>query len=133
MQSKIGVPDEKANFIIPLGATINMSGTALNLAVNTLFIANLFGVDFSIAQMLMLVITIILCAVGTAPVPSASLFLLAGILLMFGIPAEAIGVILAIDRILDMARTFANFSGDLFTATILSKIDNTLDLKKYNS
>lgn len=133
LQDQLGVPESKASFVIPLGATINMNGTALNLSIVTIFIANLFGVDFSFSQIVMLVITILLASVGTAPVPSASLFLLAGILAMFGIPAEAIGVILAVDRMLDMARTLANFSGDLFTAVFLSKIDKSLDIEKYNS
>jgi Na+/H+-dicarboxylate symporter len=133
LENKLGVSREKARFIIPLSATVNMNGTAFNLAVSTLFIAQLWGVTFTISQLIMLTFAVLLAAVGTAPVPAASIFLLAGVLSMFNLPVEAVGIILAIDRLNDMARTFCNISGDLFATVVIDKLDGTLDKKKYAS
>lgn len=130
---KLGISKSKSLFIIPLGATINMNGTALNLGVSVVFIAQLFGVNFTIYQYLCTIIYCTLGAIGTAPVPGASIFLLASILSILGLPIEAVGIILAIDRVLDMARTFGNISGDVFSAVIVDRLDNTLDVKKWNS
>ena len=132
-KDKLGISEEKVSFAIPLGAKINMNGTSLNLGVSVIFISQLFGVDFTMSEIVKIVILCTLGSIGTAPVPGASIFLLSGILNSLGLPVEAIGIIIAVDRILDMMRTYGNISGDVFSALLLDKIDGTLDVEKYNS
>jgi hypothetical protein len=110
-----------------------MNGTALNLGVSVIFISQLFGFDFSFGQIVKVMILCTLGSIGTAPVPGASIFLLSGILGSVGLPVEAIGIIIAIDRILDMMRTFGNISGDVMAALILDRLDKTLDMNVYKS
>lgn len=131
-QEKLGVSKEKALFVIPLGATVNMNGTALNLAVYVLFISQIFGVQFDFSQMIYILLLCTLGAVGTAPVPGSSIFLLFGILSVLNLPPESIGIILAVDRILDMMRTFGNMTGDVLSAVIVDRLDGTLDEKVWN-
>lgn len=131
--SKLGISKSKTNFIIPFGATVNMNGTALNLAVCVLFIAQLFGIEFSIVQHISILVLCTLGGIGAAPVPGALIFLLSGILSSLNLPIEAIGIIIAIDRVLDMIRTLGNITGDIFSALIVDKLDMTLDKKTYNS
>lgn len=132
-EQKLGVSREKALFIIPFGATVNMNGTALNLAVSVIFISQIFGVSFSMEQYIYIIALCTLGAVGTAPIPGASIFLLSGILGDLNLPIGAIGFILAIDRILDMARTFGNITGDVLSGVIVDRFDNTLNKKIWNS
>ncbi len=132
-QKELGISSEKVSFAIPLGAKVNMNGTALNLGVSVIFISQLFGFDFGISQIIKVMILCTLGSIGTAPVPGASIFLLSGILGSVGLPVEAIGIIIAIDRILDMMRTFGNISGDVMAALILDRIDKTLDMSVYKS
>jgi Na+/H+-dicarboxylate symporter len=132
-KDKLGISEEKVSFAIPLGAKINMNGSALNLGVSVIFISQLFGIDFTFGEIVKIVLLCTLGAIGTAPVPGASIFLLSGILTSVGLPVEAIGIILAIDRVLDMIRTFGNISGDVFSALLLDRLDNTIDKKIYNS
>jgi len=132
-KDKLGISEDKVSFAIPLGAKINMNGTSLNLGVSVIFISQLFGVDFTMAEIVKIVILCTLGSIGTAPVPGASIFLLSGILNSVGLPVEAIGIIIAIDRILDMMRTFGNISGDVFSALLLDRIDGTMDKDIYNS
>ena len=130
-QKKLGVTKEKANFIIPLGATINMNGGAIHFGMSTIFIANLWGVHFVQADYITIFCLSIIGAVGTAPIPGVSIFLLAGILAAVNLPIDAIAIILAVDRILDMMRTVCNISGDSFAAVLIDKFDKTLDKKIY--
>jgi Na+/H+-dicarboxylate symporter len=132
-QNELGISHEKVSFAIPLGAKVNMNGTALNLGVSVIFISQLFGFDFSFGQIVKVMILCTLGSIGTAPVPGASIFLLSGILGSVGLPVEAIGIIIAIDRILDMMRTFGNISGDVMAALILDRLDKTLDMNVYKS
>ncbi len=133
-QEKLGVSKEKAMFVIPLGATVNMNGTALNLGVSVIFISQLFSpIPLDLSQMFYILILCTLGAVGTAPVPGASIFLLSGILGVLHLPIEAIGIILAVDRILDMMRTFGNITGDVLSAVIIDRMDKTLDKEVWDA
>jgi len=108
-----------AGFVLPLGATMNMSGTALYEGCVVLFVAQVFGVDLSIAQQVTLLLLAVLSAVAVAGIPGGSLPLIAGLLSTFGVPPEGIGIVLGADRILDMARSTLNVGADLVAATIV--------------
>jgi len=110
-----------AGFVLPLGATINMSGTALYEGCVVLFVAQVFGVDLSAGQQVTLLFLSVLSAVAVAGIPGGSLPLIAGLLATFGIPPEGIGIVLGADRILDMTRTMVNVGADLVTATIVDR------------
>lgn len=110
-----------AGFVLPLGATMNMSGTALYEGCVVLFVAQVFGVDLSILQQLTLLFLSVLSAVAVAGIPGGSLPLIAGLLASFGIPPEGIGIVLGADRILDMTRTMTNVGADLVTAVVMDE------------
>lgn len=111
-QEKLGVSREVSSFVLPLGATINMDGTALYMGVCTLFIANVFGVDLTMGQMMMVILTGTLASIGTAGVPGAGLIMLAMVLQAVGLPIEGLALVAGIDRVLDMFRTCLNITGD---------------------
>ena len=108
-----------AGFVLPLGATMNMSGTALYEGCVVLFVAQVFGIDLSLGQQLTLLLLSVLSAVAVAGIPGGSLPLIAGLLATFGIPPEGIGIVLGADRILDMTRTMTNVGADLVTAMVV--------------
>jgi DAACS family dicarboxylate/amino acid:cation (Na+ or H+) symporter len=108
-----------AGFVLPLGTTMNMSGTALYEGCVVLFVAQVFGVDLSLGQQITLLLLAVLSAVAVAGIPGGSLPLIAGLLVTFGIPPEGIGIILGVDRILDMTRTMTNVGCDMVTAQIV--------------
>jgi len=108
-----------AGFVLPLGATMNMSGTALFEGCVVLFIAQAFGVELGLGQQAVLMLLAVLSAVAVAGIPGGSLPLIAGLLATFGMPPEAIGIILGVDRILDMLRTTVNVGADIITATVV--------------
>jgi Na+/H+-dicarboxylate symporter len=108
-----------AGFVLPLGATMNMSGTALFEGCVVLFIAQTFGVELSIGQQAVLMLLAVLSAVAVAGIPGGSLPLIAGLLATFGIPPEGIAIIFGVDRILDMMRTTVNVGSDIVTATVV--------------
>mgnify|MGYP000125219458 CR=1 FL=1 len=110
-----------AGFVLPLGATMNMSGTALYEGCVVLFVAQVFGVDLSVGQQLTLLLLSVLSAVAVAGIPGGSLPLIAGLLATFGIPPEGIGIVLGADRILDMTRTMTNVGADLVTAMVIDE------------
>jgi dicarboxylate/amino acid:cation (Na+ or H+) symporter, DAACS family len=116
-EQNLGIPNKIAGFVLPLGTTMCMNGTALYEGVTVIFLAQVFGVTLDVGQMIVIMIMSVLTAVGAAGVPGGSLPLLVGILAMFGVPGEGIALILGIDRILDMSRTTVNVVGDL-TATM---------------
>ncbi len=118
---EFGVPKGVASFILPLGATMNMNGTALFEGMTVLFLAQVFGVDLSMTSQIIVVVMCIITAVGAAGVPGGSIPLLAGILVMVGVPAEGIALILGVDRILDMSRTVPNVMSDLLTSLVVAK------------
>jgi len=118
-RDRLGISPSTAGFVLPLGATMNMSGTALYEGCVVLFIAQVFGVHLDVAQQVTLVFLAVMSAVAVAAIPGGSLPLIAGLLVAFGIPPEGIGIILGVDRILDMTRTMTNVGADLVTAAII--------------
>jgi Na+/H+-dicarboxylate symporter len=117
----LGVRPSIAGFVLPLGATMNMSGTALYEGCVVLFVAQVFGVDLSFAQQVTLLMLAVMSGVAVAGIPGGSLPLIAGLLVTFGIPPEGIGIVLGADRILDMARTVVNVGADLVTCAIIEE------------
>ena len=129
----LGVKKDVSSFVVPVGATINMDGTAIMQGLATMFIASTVGVDLTLIQYGQIVLLAIVTSIGTAAVPSAGTVTLALILGSLGLPLDAIGLILAVDRILDMIRTAVNVCGDAAVACIVAKSENELDLSTYNS
>lgn len=121
-QEKGGVSKETAGFVLPLGATVSMDGTAAYLTIAVLYIANLAGVPLDFGQQIMLGFTVVALSVGVAALPSASLVMMVVILNQLGLPVEYIAVIVAVDRILDMARTSLNVTSDLVVAKTIDTI-----------
>jgi DAACS family dicarboxylate/amino acid:cation (Na+ or H+) symporter len=117
----LGVSAPTAGFVLPLGATMNMSGTALYEGCVVLFVAQAYGLSLDLAQQTILVLLTVLSAVAVSGIPGASLPLIVGLLGTFGIPAEGLALILGFDRILDMARTVLNVAADLVTAVIVDE------------
>ncbi|HWP02037.1 MAG TPA: dicarboxylate/amino acid:cation symporter, partial [Gemmatimonadaceae bacterium] len=115
-EKNLGIPAKIAGFVLPIGSTMCMNGTALFEGITVIFLCQVFGVTLSLGQMIVVVVMSVITAVGAAGVPGGSIPLLVGILTMFGVPAEGIAIILGVDRILDMSRTTVNVCGDL-TAT----------------
>ena len=120
-EEKLGASREVASFVLPLGATINMDGTALYMGVCSLFIANVFGVDLTAGQMMMIVLTGTLASIGTAGVPGAGLIMLAMVLQSVGLPIEGLALVAGIDRILDMFRTCLNITGDAAVTVVMDR------------
>ena len=123
----LGVNKNIASFVIPVGATINMDGTAIMQGMATVFIAQMSGIDLSMFQYMQVVLLAVVASVGAAAVPSAGTITLVIILQQFGLPLEAIGIILAVDRILDMIRTSVNVTGDATVACIVAHSESLLD------
>jgi DAACS family dicarboxylate/amino acid:cation (Na+ or H+) symporter len=120
-EKELGVDPRIAGFVLPLGATMNMNGTALYEGVTVLFLARVFGIDLAIGQQMVVVILSVVTAVGAAGVPGGSLPLMLIVMGAVGVPPEAIGLILGVDRILDMCRTTVNVTGDLSAAVFVSR------------
>ena len=132
VQDNLGVNKNVASFVIPVGATINMDGTAIMQGMATIFIAQMSGIDLSLIQYVQVVILAVVTSIGTAAVPSAGTITLVIILQQFGLPLEAIGIILAVDRILDMLRTSVNVTGDAAVACIVANSEGLLDKNIYS-
>lgn len=128
----LGVSKPIASFVLPLGATINMDGTAIYQGICAVFVAQAFGVDLSFANYMTIILTATLASIGTAGVPGAGLIMLSLVLTSVNLPLEGIAIIAGIDRILDMARTTVNITGDAMTAVIVAKGEGELDEKIYN-
>lgn len=133
VEEKLGVKNEIASFTVPLGATINMDGTAIMQGVATVFIAQYYGIDLGVNGYLMVILTATLASIGTAGVPGVGLIMLTMVLTQVGLPAEGIGLIIGIDRILDMTRTAVNITGDSAASVIIAKSEGMLDEDIYNS
>ena len=131
-RSKLGIGNSVASFTVPLGATINMDGTAIMQGCATVFIAQVFGVDLSVSDYLMVILTATLASVGTAGVPSVGLVMLAMVLQQVNLPVEGIALIIGVDRLLDMTRTAVNVTGDCTVATIVAKSEKQLDIEVFN-
>ena len=123
---ELGVPKSIASFVIPLGATINMDGTALYQGVCAFFIAQVYGINLTIGQQVTVVLTATLASIGTAGVPGAGLIMLTMVLQAIGLPLEGLALIAGIDRILDMARTSLNITGDAACAVIVASSEKEL-------
>ena len=125
-KDKLGVDQSVASFTIPLGATINMDGTAIMQGVATVFIAQVYGIDLTITDFLMVILTATLASIGTAGVPGVGLIMLAMVLQQVGLPVEGIALIIGVDRLLDMVRTSVNVCGDSMIACLISSSENNL-------
>lgn len=119
----MGAEPEISSFVLPLGATINMDGTAIYQAVATVFIACCYGIDLTIGQMAMVVVTATLASIGTAGVSGAGMIMLSMVLLQVGLPVEGIAIIAGVDKLFDMGRTTLNITGDATCAMWLSKVE----------
>lgn len=120
---KLGAKKEVASFVLPLGATINMDGTAIYQGVCAVFIATCYGIDLTLGQMVTIVLTATLASIGTAGVPGAGMVMLAMVLQSVGLPVEGIALVAGVDRIFDMGRTTVNITGDAACAIIVSKLE----------
>lgn len=126
-ENKLGVSKPIASFVLPLGATINMDGTAIYQGVCALFIAQVYGIDLSISQQLTIILTATLASVGTAGVPGSGMIMLAMVLQGVGLPVEGIALVAGVDRIFDMIRTSINVVGDLACSVIVAHSEGELD------
>ncbi|MCE0495381.1 dicarboxylate/amino acid:cation symporter [Vibrio salinus] len=132
-QEELGVSKGVSSFVLPLGATINMDGTALYQGVCALFIAQAFGVHLEVADYITIIMTATLASIGTAGVPGAGLIMLSLVLTTVGLPMEGLAIVAGIDRILDMARTTINVCGDIMVSVLIAKSEGELDKQTYNS
>jgi Na+/H+-dicarboxylate symporter len=125
-QDNLHVPKSISGFVQPLGATINMDGTAIMQGVATIFIAQVYGNDLSLTQILTVIITATLASIGTAGVPGVGLVMLSMVLTSVGLPVEAIALVLGVDRLLDMTRTAVNITGDAVCAVYVAKTEENI-------
>ena len=127
LERKCGVDEKVASFTIPLGATINMDGTAIMQGVAVIFIAQAFGIELSLAALVTVVITAVTASIGTAGVPGVGTIMLAMVFESIGLPAEGVAMIMGVDRILDMGRTAMNVTGDAVVTMCIASLTKTLD------
>jgi Na+/H+-dicarboxylate symporter len=132
VQERMGASNRISSFTIPLGATINMDGTAIMQGIAVGFIAQYYGVDLSVTQFLMVIFMVVMASIGAAGVPGVGLILLAGVLAQVGLPKEGIALILGVDRLLDMTRTAVNVTGDATVTCIVANSENELDTDRFN-
>ena len=130
---KCGINKSISSFTIPLGATINMDGTAIMQGCATFFLASLYGIDLGMNEILTIVVTATIASIGTAGIPSAGIIMLTVIFTQIGIPLEGITLLLGVDRLLDMMRTSINVSGDLCISCIVASSENRIDENIYKS
>lgn len=121
---RLGAKESISSFTLPLGATINMDGTAIMQGVATVFIAGVYGIDLTLVDFLRVVLMATLASIGTAGVPGVGLIMLSMVLTEIGLPLEGIGIILGVDRLLDMTRTAVNIAGDLMTTSVVAKSES---------
>jgi Na+/H+-dicarboxylate symporter len=133
VEESLGVDKKVASFVIPLGATINMDGTAIMQGIATVFIANSYGIHLGISGYATVIGMATLASIGTAGVPSVGLITLAMVLQQVGIPTQGIALIIGIDRLLDMVRTAVNITGDAMVACVVARLNGNLDQSVYRS
>jgi Na+/H+-dicarboxylate symporter len=126
---RMGVDNSVASFTVPFGATINMDGTAIMQGVATVFIANVYGVDLGLSGYLTVILMSVLASIGTAGVPGVGLIMLSMVFVQVGLPLEGIGLILGVDRLLDMVRTSVNVTGDAVVTCVVAKSEKEIDLE----
>jgi len=129
----LGVSEEISSFVLPLGATVNMDGTAIYLGVTSLFVAQAYGIDLSMADYVSIVVMATVASIGSAGVPGAGLVMMSLVLTTVGLPMEGLAIIAGIDRILDMGRTCVNVCGDLMVTTLIGKSEGEFDIDVYNN
>jgi len=125
-RKNLGVPQHICSFTLPLGATINMDGSALYQGVAAAFLAQIYGIDLSFVQQLTIVLTAVLASIGTAGIPGAAVIMLAVVLGSVGVPLQGIGIIMGVDRFLDMCRTVVNITGDAVCAVVVASTEGQL-------
>ena len=130
---KYGIDKSISTFSVPLGATINMDGTAIMQGCATFFLASLYGIDLGASEIITIVITATIASIGTAGIPSAGIIMLTVIFTQIGIPLEGITLLLGVDRLLDMMRTSVNVSGDLCISCVIASSENKINHKVFNS
>jgi Na+/H+-dicarboxylate symporter len=133
VEKNAGVSNKTTSFVLPLGATVNMDGTALYECVAVMFIAQAYGIEMSLATQFTVVLLALLTSIGVAGIPAASLVAIAIILSAVGLPLEGIGLILAVDRILDMMRTAVNVTSDTAGAVIIAKSEGEQGILENNN
>lgn len=129
---KLGVNNSIASFTLPLGATLNMDGTAIMQGVATVFIAQFFAIDLTATDYVMVVVTATLASIGTAGAPGVGLIMLAMVLQQVGLPVEGIALIIGVDRLIDMTRTAVNITGDCMVSCVVAHSENSLNHDKFN-
>ena len=130
--NKYGVNKSLASFTVPLGATINMDGTAIMQGCATYFLAAYYGIELELVDFIVIILTATVASIGTAGIPSAGIIMLSLILTELGIPLEGITLLLGVDRLLDMMRTSVNVSGDTCISCVVAHSENLIDIKKFN-
>ena len=130
LAEKMGVSKKISSFTIPLGATINMDGTAIYQGVCAIFIASCYGIHLTLPQMLTMILTATLASIGTAGVPGAGMVMLAMVLTSVGLPVDGIALVAGVDRIFDMGRTVVNITGDASCCIIVSNMERKKDAKR---
>lgn len=132
-EENLGISKDVASFTLPLGATINMDGTAIMQGVATIFIAQVYGIDLNFSAFLTVILTATLASIGTAGVPGVGMIMLSMVLQSVGLPVEGIALIMGIDRILDMSRTAVNITGDAVCTLIVAKAEGEFNEEIFNS
>jgi len=130
---RLGVNNSVASFTVPFGATINMDGTAIMQGVATVFIANVYGIDLGFMGYLTVILMSVLASIGTAGVPGVGLIMLSMVFVQVGLPVEGIGLVLGVDRLMDMIRTVVNISGDAVVSTVVAQSEDKFDPVVYNN
>lgn len=133
VKNKLGVRSSVGSFTVPLGATINMDGTAIMQGVATVFISQAYNIDLSLVDYLMVILTATLASIGTAGVPGVGLIMLAMVLQQVGLPVEGIALIIGVDRLLDMTRTAVNVCGDAMVSCLVAKSEDEFDTDAFQS
>lgn len=129
---RIGADNSVASFTVPFGATINMDGTAIMQGVATVFLANVYGIELGLGGYATVVGMAVLASIGTAGVPGVGLVMLTMVLTQVGLPIEGVGLILGVDRLMDMLRTVVNITGDAVVSTVVASTEGKLDLETFN-
>jgi len=127
-EEELGVSNQVAAFVLPLGATVNMNGTAIYQGVSAVFIAQVFGISLGMSDLLTIVLTATLASIGAAGVPGIGMVTLTIVLTQLGIPLEGIALVVGVERILDMSRTAVNVTGDTVCAVWVAKTEGELNI-----
>lgn len=133
MNERMGVSKTSTSFVLPLGASINMDGTAIYLGICALFFSQAYGIELHGHQYLLIILTSTLASIGAAGIPGGSLIMMGMVLTSVGIPLEGIALIAGVDRVLDMVRTTVNITGDCCITLVVDRSEDTLDMKKYKA